>query len=530
MRSLILILMLIAAASIVSLTAQAALAADEFGSPEALLFQEIPVVISATRTERSMLDVPNAVTVITAEEIRASGATSIVQMLAWVPGVELMRTAAGDTVLSIRGFNNPATSRVLTMIDGRSVYQDFFGIVLTDHLNVAMDEIERVEVIRGPGSALYGANAFLGTINIITKGARDLPRAKVRVAGGPRSTFITGVGAVSTDRLAIKGSFEHSTIEHFRNKTSTSVNVATTHRRGETASRSQKLNTTLEYKLSNGSELRLYGGAVNLKSDLFTDVGTWNFTGPRYDLTLDWEAGPWKFKTFVTHLDFDVRTIPPASSILPTAVPIPISDRIKSTTLDFELQRELQLGDHAVLFGLNTRRLVTSAPVILGAREAETLYAAFFQDEYSINSWLTAFVGARFDEHPKSGLAISPRVSAVAKLGEASRLRFSLARSFRNPSQIQNYLTLTTHNPPPIPVVVNGFEDLDPEWVTAYEIGFASVLHPRVRASVDLFYNIIEDFQILQTVGTALSWRNVDRTVNRLLRTIRKRHPRPLCE
>ncbi len=111
-----------------------AVAPDDDFAPERMLFDELPTVISATRTEQSLLDVPSSVTVITSDEIRASGATSLPELLEAVPGLDVMRISRSDVNISARGFNAPTSSNLLVMVDGRSVYLDFFGTVSWDRV------------------------------------------------------------------------------------------------------------------------------------------------------------------------------------------------------------------------------------------------------------------------------------------------------------------------------------------------------------------------------------------------------------
>jgi iron complex outermembrane receptor protein len=480
-------------------------------APEDLLFQEIPVVITSTRTEQSMLDVPDAVTVITAEEIRDSGATSLTEVFAWVPGLEFMRNSATDVNMSMRGFNKAASSMVLAMIDGRTVYEDFFGVVSWDRLDVTLHDIERIEVIRGPGSALYGANAFLGTVNIITKKARDLPRAHIQVGAGVRGSLVSATGGYTTERAAIKGSLQYRSQDHYRNEMGGSVTVP--HRRDDTGLREQKFNATLEYRLSDDTDITLSGGGARLKADIMTDVTTFGYEGPKYYAVLDLNKGPWKFQTFMEHLDLDISALPGA---ILGGTPLFINDRIQSTTLDFEVQREFSFLKHQFVVGWNSRRLVTDAPVVLGSREAETLHAFFVHDEYAITDSITGFIGARIDDHPKSGVSVSPRASLVFRVGEDSRIRASFARSFRNPTQIENYIALQTQTGPP--VTIRGEEDLDPIWVTAYGVGFEHMFGSSLRARLDLFYNVLEDHKVFNLTSLApptLSWRNMDRTAIR---------------
>ena len=147
------------------LAAPESLAAQDT-SPELMLFEEIPIVVTATRTARSVRDVPSAVTVITSEDIKASGATTITELLETVPGLDVMRISKSDFQAASRGFVAPSTTSLLTMVDGRSVYTDFFGITTWESINVTLQDIERIEVVRGPGSALYGANAFAQTCSV----------------------------------------------------------------------------------------------------------------------------------------------------------------------------------------------------------------------------------------------------------------------------------------------------------------------------------------------------------------------------
>ncbi len=141
------------------------------------------VVVSAARGASSRLDAPSATTIITDEDIRLSGARSLPDLLRRVPGMETLTLTVADTSLAVRGFNQRLSNKLLVLLNGRSVYLDFLGMTWWSMLPIQMEDIERVEVIRGPGSTLYGANAFGGVVNIITK-----------PPGEKRSTFSATVG------------------------------------------------------------------------------------------------------------------------------------------------------------------------------------------------------------------------------------------------------------------------------------------------------------------------------------------------
>ncbi len=131
------------------------------------VFEE--TVVTASRTAQSPLDAPNSTSIITEQDIRLSGITKIPELLRRLAGVDIMETTGAQTEVSIRGFNQRLSNKVLVLIDGRSVYVDLIGATLWGTLSIGVEDIERIEVVRGPGSALYGADAFNGVINIITK-------------------------------------------------------------------------------------------------------------------------------------------------------------------------------------------------------------------------------------------------------------------------------------------------------------------------------------------------------------------------
>src|SRR3989440_1237781 len=148
-------------------TAQEIASAPEGGRTDGDLFEE--QVVTAGVHASSEAKAPASLTVITADEIRLTGAATIPEILRRVPGVDVAEMNPSDTNVSVRGFNRRIANKVLVLVDGRSVYQDFLGATLWTLLDVSVQDIARIEVIRGPGSALYGANAYAGVVNIITK-------------------------------------------------------------------------------------------------------------------------------------------------------------------------------------------------------------------------------------------------------------------------------------------------------------------------------------------------------------------------
>jgi iron complex outermembrane receptor protein len=144
-------------------------------------------VISVSKKEQKLANTGAAIFVITQEDIRRSGATSIPDLLRMVPGVDVARVDHSTWAISIRGFNGVYANKVLVLIDGRSVYHPAYSGVLWYAQDVPLEDLERIEVIRGPGGTVWGANAMNGVINIITKRAQDTAGGLIVAGGGSDS-------------------------------------------------------------------------------------------------------------------------------------------------------------------------------------------------------------------------------------------------------------------------------------------------------------------------------------------------------
>src|SRR5436190_22329399 len=153
---------------------------------------EMEVTITARKTEK-LSQAAAAVSVITQEEIRRSGVTSIPEALRLVPGLEVARLDANEWAISARGFNDAFANKLLVLQDGRSIYTPLFSGVFWDVQGTMLEDIDRIEVVRGPGATLWGANAVNGVINIITKSAKETQGTLLTVGGGTEERAFAGV-------------------------------------------------------------------------------------------------------------------------------------------------------------------------------------------------------------------------------------------------------------------------------------------------------------------------------------------------
>ena len=143
---------------------------------------EEQVVVSASRIEQQLVNAPAAISVITTQTIQNSPATNIGDLLRAVPGLNVTQVSARDINLTTRGATSTLATSQLALVDGRSIYLDFFGMVMWDFVPTNPHEIKQIEVIRGPASAVWGANAMTGVVNVITKTPRELAAAARHVA------------------------------------------------------------------------------------------------------------------------------------------------------------------------------------------------------------------------------------------------------------------------------------------------------------------------------------------------------------
>ena len=452
---------------------------------ELLLFMEVPVVVTAARREQPLTKAPSAITVLTAEEIRQSGATTIPDLLRSVPGLDFSRVSASDVNITARGLNTRVANRMQVFLDGRSVYEDFFNLVFWHQLPISLEEIERIEIVKSPASALFGANAFSGVIHIITKSPEALKGTHISGTGGD---FDTGIGnlihAGVVNKVGYKISLGYDRTNHFPNP----LIGRTSDEKGREDFRG---NFLVEYKLSERSKVSLSGGIDSFDRDI--DPGLVRDIDPGSGLVfakgglgfvkLNYSLADLKVQLVWNRLDTDLRSriFPQEGSVLADAY-------------QADVQHSFTLGRNNILTGGASYRFNTfDSPLLIGKDREQHLFAVFLQDEWSPLEDLTLTLGVRVDTHPETGVNVSPRGSVVYSPWQNHTFRISVGRAFRNPSILENFFNLGILTPLG-PVMIRGNRDLDPEEITAYEVGYQAFLFKRFKARVDLFYNQIDRF------------------------------------
>lgn len=454
---------------------------------------------SASRYSQSSLDAPSATHIITRDEIRMTGLSNIAEILRRVPGMDVMTNSPADVNLSIRGFNQRLSNRLLVLVDGRSVYFDPLGTVFWHTLTIGVEDIERIEVIRGPASALYGANAFAGVVNIIT-----------RLPGEDTAEFVASAGshgwlhehASASGRSGPIGwrlsTGMDSALRFSQELSNDRVDAFRNFEDQELSWRMLRANGSFSYKASEDVALIARGGVSRGRSEWQAVSGLRAF-GMDTSLNavasaqLDTKYG--LAKVFYNRLQ---------ATGGPQYVPLgndPYLFRITSETLDTEAMysKEFELVvDHNLQVG-GSYRLKRVDWNYLDDKHLENHFALFVQDSLRISDWLRLQASFRADFHPLlESPPLSPRAAVIIRPSPDSAFRLSAGTAFRTPSFLESYIDVGANfDIPALTGTTRGFDvlgkNLDPESVFSLELSYANSASSFFDAEIVGYYSRVSD-------------------------------------
>lgn len=458
---------------------------------ELLLLKEEETVSIASRYEQPISRAPSDVYVITDEDIRNSGATDIPTLLRQIPGMEVMQMNAVDFNVSVRGNNQLAANKLLVMIDGRSIYIDQAGITLWKHLPVSMLEIKRIEVLKGPASAVYGFNAFDGVVNIITKSPEEMKGTTLQVAGGQVGTLLTSAvyaGTVGNWGYRISGGHEQA--QRWPDRSAPALN-------------SQRIGGIAEYLLSGDGKIRAEAGVARSSPyhGLVNAVSTSDLNFSQAHTLVGYTRGDFSIRGWWHGLfsDTSVTMFPPLVPLLTQTDRFGRTDQNSSlNTYDLETRYRLRPFETlTVNIGTNFRHIVNSANY-LGNRTTQNRLGLYAQGDWQVWPTLELSASLRYDLDTFIAPTLSPRGAIVYHLNSNHTLRLSASVAYRPPTT--NEVGLNILNPltlpglPPQISVVTGSSDVKPEQIISYEIGYQGWWwEHRLRTRVTGFYNHISD-------------------------------------
>ena len=458
-------------------------------------------VVTASKHAQPLSTVPAATYVISQEQIRRSGANTIPELLRMVPGLNVAQLDANKWAISARGFNRLYARHLLVMIDGRSVYSPLFSGVHWDSLDLLLEDVERIEVVRGPGAALWGANAVNGVINILTKRSGSTQGALVSIEAGSEHNILSArYGGGFSDRGNYRIYMKARETDH-----SLQVNSEEDARDGWKTSRV-------------GFRADLVAGVrdnVMLQGDYYRgDLGaTLNYTTlenpPSYQITetrdTDASAGNLLFRwtrsfsstsEMVWQIYYD--------NIVRKEIPF----RERHDSYDVDMQHRFALTpNQSFTWGINYRYIRQETDKsfrfsFVNDKETVENGGVFVQDEISaFDHKLSVIIGSKFDYFEYTGLEVQPNLKLAWKPKGHQTYWASVAKAVRSPSRIDEDAEINVSVFPSgmcsngnlCVVRLLGDSDIESEKVLAYEMGFRGQNSEFFSYDVSLFYNKYSD-------------------------------------
>ena len=421
---------------------------------------------SMSRKEQRVADTAAAAYVITGEELRRSGALSIPEALRMVPGLNVAQISRDSWAVSSRGFLDRFSSKLLVLVDGRSIYSPMFSGVLWETQDTLMEDIERIEVIRGPGAALWGTNAMNGVVNIVTR--------KAKATQGHMLSTQMGQGGYGA--LALRHGGELDGGGHYRlyakTDTMNGSPETSTGLIGIDGAAHQRVGLRVE-PLVEGGELSVKAEAYRLRSQsmyLTPTVLAYSSPGtPFQSANAELKTG----EGALLQARYSWRSVDGAQSVLQAYVDreslfhegllgsgtsaaqpfgiTPAAARFggEKTDIDVDYQRRQIWGAHDVIWGLALRHTaddlnLPSGPYRLqDGKDSRTNYSAFIHDDVTVIPYRFKFIwGSKFERDGLTGFNIQPNVRLLWTPNSNDTVWGALSRSVRSPRRIESLATI----------------------------------------------------------------------------------------
>jgi iron complex outermembrane receptor protein len=450
-------------------------------------------VTSVTKTSEKISAAPAAVTVLTAEDIRRSGATSLPEALRMVPGVEVSRIGASQWALAMRGFGTGLSRYTLALIDGRSVYNPLFAGTYWEAQDVTLEDIDRIEVIRGPGGALWGSNAVNGVINIITKSAQDTPGALISGGGGSEER---GFGDLRWGSGHWRAYGKYADRGSSFAKTGGGFDAWRTGRAGFRGDWDLPANRTLTIQGD------YYDENIGDRKDVQTNAAPFTVNVARHDRAFGgnllgrWrrDAGSLGDFSFQFYYDRTGREDPALYQ------DVNVLDGEVQHTLPTVLRQTMTYG-----FGyrfIEDHTVGTPAFHFNPASRKQALLDFFVQDQsVVVPDRLTLVLGAKSERNDYTGWENQPNARLAWTPTERQTLWAAVSRAVRTPSRLDRDPQLTFLSVPPPPFLrvarYTPNQNYLSEKLLAYEAGWRARPLRSVLIDLDGFYNRYDDVQSL---------------------------------
>jgi iron complex outermembrane receptor protein len=458
-------------------------------------------VTSVARHPESLRQAAAAIQVITREDIRRSGASSIPEALRLAGNLEVARKNAHDWGISARGFNSSLANKLLVMIDGRTVYTPLYSGVFWDAQDYLLEDIDRIEVISGPGGTLWGANAVNGVINIITRSAADSQGLYAEGGGGTQLRGLAGAryGGMLAPNVGFRvyGKYFDRDDEV----------LADGARAGDGWHRAQggfRVDSDASRANTFSAHGDFYAGHEGLNTGGAAQTAGGNLVG-RWSHVVTTESD-FSLQAYYDRTHLLIPIVPFVLNGIELAPAGNLHDDL--STYDIDFQHRFSLGPrHHIVWGTGYRfshDVVENAPAIafLPTTLDRNLFSAFVQDQIALSAKLSLTLGSKLEHNDYTGFEVEPNVRLQWTWTPNQTLWSAISRAARTPSRIDRDLTEPA---PPRTLVLRGGRDYGSEYVTAYELGYRGEISSTMTGSLSTFYNEYREVRSTSvTPGTIL--------------------------
>jgi len=451
------------------------------------------VITSTAKREQRLGDAPASVFVITADDIRRSGATRLPEALRMAPNLQVAQVTTNDYAISARGFNSQSANKLLVLIDGRSVYTPLFGGVFWDVQDLPMENIERIEVVSGPGSTVWGVNAVNGVVNVITRSAAQTPGTRVSAGAGNRERL----AALSHGLALPNGGGLRLHLKHTELRPTETANGTPVDDAGHMTQAGFRADwggsgdrVTLLGNAYRGRRGQPLPGTVAVAGSRF-QLGAISLSGA--NLLARWERPlPEGMLSAQAYFDRTAREVPPT-----------FDETLEIADLEVQYTRR-PVPEHQLTFGANYRRSRdhvdnnTPSFAFLPKRLNQTWPSLFAQDEIMLAPGLHLTLGTRVERNDYTGTEILPNLRLAWKASPRHLWWTSLARTVRAPSRLDRDI----YAPAEPPFVLAGGPNFQAETAKVVELGYRGQPLDALTLSATVFH---ADYDRLRTQNLAAS-------------------------
>ena len=487
--------------------------------PEEPQKYEETVVVSGSRTEQKIVNAPVTMTVLTSQQIEAAPSQNFAELLRSVPGLNITQVSARDINVTSRGATGTLATGQLALLDGRSLYQDFFGFVMWDFLPVNLNEIKQIEVIRGPASAVWGANAVNGVVNVITKSPREMQGTSAVLGFGTFDREVGDNGLDAGNLWYVSGTHAQAINEQWAFKLSGGgyVQDALPRRSGlipgspgtgtpyppfeNTGTTQPKFDARFDHDADNGRRLSFSGGVAGTEGIMHSGIGPFDIESGSWMgyAKANLSQGGFRAAFFTNILDGDAINL-----LTRTPTNQPITFAFATKTFDFEASNVQTFAQrHVVNYGGNLRFNRFDLELAPDGDD-RTEFGLYVQDEIFLSEFFRLTLGGRVDRFDYlDDFVFSPRAAIMIKPQADHTFRLSYNRAYRAPSVVNNFLDVTIAEPInlglfhplfagqiyPLPVRSVGNPDLKEQSLDAYEVGYTGILGGRAVVTAAVYMN-----------------------------------------